>query len=73
MKEYQETNKEKLKEYNKEYNEKHKEKLKVYIKGYNETNKEKNKIKCECGCEVVKSYFKMHQTSKKHISLIQCM
>jgi ribosomal 30S subunit maturation factor RimM len=73
MKEYQETNKEKLKEYNKEYNEKHKEKLKVYIKGYYETNKEKNKIKCECGCEVVKSYFKMHQTSKKHISLIQCM
>jgi hypothetical protein len=42
-------------------------------KEYYETNKEKNKIECECGCEVVKRYFKIHQTSKKHIKLMKCI
>ena len=43
FKEYNNKNKEKLKEYHKEYNEINKEKLKEYHKDYNEINKEKLK------------------------------
>ena len=64
MKEYQETNKEQIQEYMKEYYEKNK----VTI-----LKKMKEKVKCECGCEVVKSYLKFHQTSKKHIDLMKCI
>jgi FKBP-type peptidyl-prolyl cis-trans isomerase len=77
QKQYREDNKEKIqeytKEYSKEYQETNKEKLKERRKEYYETNKEKNKIKCECGCEVTKSNLKIHQTSKKHISLMKCI
>jgi DNA anti-recombination protein RmuC len=71
IKEYRDNNKEKIQERMKEYQETNKEKLKEYKKEYYETNKEKNKIKCECGCEVVKSYLKFHQTSKKHIDFMK--
>ena len=33
----------------------------------------KEKVKCECGCEVIKSNLKIHQTSKKHIKLMKCI
>jgi hypothetical protein len=80
IKKYREDNKEKIqeykKEYNKEYQETNKEKLKDKKKEYYEINKTtilknmKELVKCECGCEVSKSNLKIHQTSKKHISLM---
>jgi len=67
-KEYREVNKEKINEKQKEYCESNKEKLKKYKKEYYEKNKEK--IKCECGCEINKDFLKKHQTSLKHIQLV---
>ena len=62
-----------IKEKIQEYYDTNKEKIQEYKKEYYETNKGKNKIKCECGCEVVKSYLKFHQTTKKHIDLMKCI
>jgi hypothetical protein len=76
-KEWCEENKEELKEKKKEYYETNKVFINIKAKQYREKNREilneknKIKIKCECGCEVVKSYFKIHQTSKKHIDLMK--
>ncbi len=75
-KEYRNDNKEKLKEYEKNRprvnNETEIIKHKQYKKDYYETNKEiiaekrKQKVVCErCGCEIVKSYLKRHQKTKK--------
>ena len=67
-KEYRVDNKEKLIEKGKEYRENNKEKIRERKKEYYEQTKEKmkEKIKCECGCDVIKNYLKLHQTSKKH-------
>jgi hypothetical protein len=73
FKEYYENNKEIINQKKKEYRDNNKEKIQEYKKEYYETNKGKNKIKCECGCEVVKSYLKFHQTTKKHIDLMKCI
>ena len=64
MKEYQETNKEKIKEKRKEYYETNKNTI---LKNMKEI------VKCECGCEVTKNDLKRHQTSKKHIKLMKCI
>jgi hypothetical protein len=64
MKEYYETNKEKINEKNKEYQETNKTTI---------LEKKRKKIKCECGCEVTKNDLKRHQTSKKDISLMKCI
>jgi hypothetical protein len=83
QKQYREDNKDKTKEYRKQYNEDNKEdiqgKKKQYYKDnkeiftkYRELNKDKinEKTKCGCGCEVIKYKLKRHQTSKKHIDLM---
>ena len=71
-KEYRKINIEKKKEYDKKYNENNKQKRAEYFKLYREANKEKlkEKIKCECGCEVVKTRLKEHQKRKKHNKLM---
>jgi len=75
MKEYRDNNKEKIKE----YYETNKEKLQERMKEYREKNRKiinenmKEIMKCECGCEVIKSNLKRHQTSKKHIKLMKCI
>jgi hypothetical protein len=79
IKEYRDNNKDYYKVYNKEYQETNKDKLKEKRKEYYETNKTtilknmKEIVKCECGCEVSKSNLKIHQTSKKHVSLMKCI
>ena len=75
MKEYRDNNKEKIKEYYKT----NKEKLPERMKEYREKNRKiingnmKEKVKCECGYEGTKSNLKRHQTSKKHIKLMNCI
>ena len=64
-KKYYEQNKPKKQEYNKEYYESNKQKILHQMKESYET---KNvKVKCECGCEIVKSKLKQHQARKKHL------
>ena len=83
MKEYYETNKNYYKEYHKEYRDENKEKIKQYRddnkdkkkeynKEYRETNKNEinTKITCQCGCVVTKIHLKRHETTKKHINLM---
>ena len=76
MKVYNKINKlnllEEKKVYYSENKENLKEQMKIYNKKHYEKNKEKHKekITCECGCEITKLYLKKHQTSKKHIELI---
>jgi hypothetical protein len=65
MKEYYETNKPKIQEQKKEYRENNKPKIQERNKEYYEANNEK--VKCECGCEIVKSKLKRHQATKKHL------
>jgi len=57
-----------MKEYNTNYREVHKDEIKEQVKDYYEANKQKinEKVKCECGCEIVKSKLKRHQATKKH-------
>jgi hypothetical protein len=75
MKKYRDNNTEKIKE----YYETNKEKLQERMKEYREKNRKiinenmKEIMKCECGCEVIKSNLKRHQTSKKHIKLMKCI
>ena len=75
-KQYRNDNKEKQKEYDKNRprinNEMEKIKYEQYKKEYYHSNKEilnekaKEKVKCDlCGCEIVKSYLKKHQNTKK--------
>ena len=79
-KEYDEYNKERIKEYQKEYQKDNKEQLKEYKKEYNkkyrENNKKKisenNKIKisCICGSTFRKSDKGKHEQTKKHINYV---
>ena len=63
-KQYKKTNKQKIKQYNKKWSEDNKEQKSEKAKEYYKSNKEI--IKCNlCGCEVVKSYLKRHQNTKK--------
>lgn len=72
VKEYQQANKEHIKEYKKEYNkeyrEDNKEHIKEYKKDYYENNKEilNQKITCECGSIYMKQCKKRHEKSNKH-------
>jgi len=81
-KEWGEDNKEKIKEKNKEsnkkYRENNKEKIAENDKKRYEANKEqiaekkKEKVICDhCGCEIVKSYLKKHQKTKKCINFVK--
>ena len=57
MKEYQQTNKQKILEQNKEYNQKNKERI---------SERAKQKIKCDCGSIVSRIHIARHMRSKKH-------
>ena len=76
MKEYQEDNKETLKEKKGEYYEKNKETIDKKHKAYIENNKEfisekrKEKITCECGSSFRKADKARHNKTKKHIEYI---
>ena len=68
-KEYQKNNKLKIQERNKDYRDNNKLKIQERMKDYYELHKLKlnAKVKCECGCEIVKSKLKQHQARKKHL------
>ena len=68
-KEYNESNKHKIQEYMKDYYELHKPEIKEQVKDYYKANKLKlnAKVKCECGCEINKTYLKRHQATTKHL------
>jgi|AntAceMinimDraft_1070359.scaffolds.fasta_scaffold71380_2 hypothetical protein len=76
IQEYYETNKEKLQEYKKEYQENNKEKIQEYDKEYYETHKDmireriNAKITCKCGSVIIRNSIKRHETTKKHINLM---
>jgi hypothetical protein len=71
---YQNKNKEHIKQYKKEYEEKNKEQIKQYKKEYREKNQERiktdtlQKICCECGIEVCKKNMSRHIITKKHFN-----
>jgi hypothetical protein len=69
---YYENNKVKIKQIQDQYREDNKEIIKDRKLKYYEGNKEKinEKEKCLCGCEVNKRHLKRHQTTKKHIDLM---
>ena len=75
-KKWREENKEHYTQKCKDYRDKNRDLRNIKAKEYRERNrvtinkKNKIKIKCECGCEVVKTYLKIHQKSKKHTDLI---
>jgi hypothetical protein len=64
-KEYRETNKEKIKEYDKEYREANKEKIKKYDKEYKVANKEKIKEYEEANKEKIKDQKKIWREANK--------
>ena len=68
-KEYREANKPKIQERDKKYYEENKTKIQERSKEYREANKAKSneKVKCEGGCEIIKSKLKRHQATKKHL------
>ena len=72
-KEYYKSNKPKIQERGKEYREANKPKIQERDKKYREANKpkiqerKKEKVKCECGCEIIKSTLKRHRATKKHL------
>ena len=69
MKEYKKNNKQKIQEYFKDYRDNNKPEIKERNKDYYEANKLKlnAKVKCECGCEINKTYLKRHQATTKHL------
>ena len=71
-KQYREDNKDIINEKMKEYRENNKDTINEKNKQYRENNKDKinEKITCRCGCEVNKKHIARHQTSKKHMDLI---
>tara|TARA_B110000285_G_scaffold146207_1_gene163198 strand:+ start:108 stop:692 length:585 start_codon:yes stop_codon:yes gene_type:complete len=77
IKQYEQDNKEHIKERKKQYVLNNIEKTKENKKIHYEKNKEiiriKNKEKtiCECGCEIRKNELKRHQRSAKHIKLME--
>jgi len=54
-------NKNTIKERAKQYHEENIEKIKEYYK---------QKVKCECGCDVLKSYMTRHIKTRKHLNLL---
>ncbi len=72
-KQYRIDNTEKLKEQQKQYYIDNAEKLKEQKKQYRIDNAEKlkEKITCECGCEICKRFLSTHETSQKHIRLME--
>ena len=76
QKEWEEDNKEYVKERNKNWREINKEILLQKKRQYYENNKDikneerKEKVKCECGCEIRKQHLNRHKQSKKHINLM---
>ena len=75
-KEWNEANKEKIKEWKQEYREANKEKIIQKAKEYYEDNKEKilsnkrEKFNCECGGKYTNSGKSLHMNSKKHQNYI---
>jgi hypothetical protein len=67
-KEYNEDNKEKIKEQTKEYREKNKEIINEKIKEYREKNKEI--IKCDCGGSYQLYRKKRHERTQKHQDMV---
>jgi len=61
MKEYRENNKEKIQEYGKEYYETNKDMIRKRINA---------KITCKCGSVIIRNSIKRHETTKKHINLM---
>ena len=63
---------EKGKQYRVDNNEKIKEREKIYRETHKKKRKEKVKEKttCECGCEIIKTNLKKHQSSKNHTDLM---
>jgi hypothetical protein len=76
IQEYYENNKEKLQERMKEYRENNKEKIQEYGKEYYETNKDmirkriNAKTTCKYGTVIIRNSIKQHETTKKHINLM---
>lgn len=80
VKKYIQVNKEHVKDYKKQYREKNIEHVKQKEKQYRENNKEYikdqakqylKKVDCECGCKISLINLKRHQTSKKHIQIME--
>jgi hypothetical protein len=68
MKEYRDTNSEKIKDYKKENYQTNKEKILQQQKELYKLNKEM--VSCSCGCNVSKHNMMRHEKSQKHINLI---
>ena len=81
MKEYNEYNKDTIKEYYKKYNEENKDKIQEYRKDYYKENKEKKKkniseqgkvkVTCVCGSCYRKADKSKHERTKKHQSFLK--
>ena len=71
QKEWNEENKEQIKEYYDNYRETHKKEMKEYYKKNKETilKRLKEKTKCECGCIVIKNSLNRHKLTPKHLKL----
>ena len=72
QKEYRVENRKKLLKYQKEYRVENRKKLLKYQEEYRVENKDKKneKVICICGCNVIKRNLLRHQTTEKHINLI---
>jgi len=76
IKNYCEENKDKIREQKQNYYEANKDKILEQTQNYRNENREKinekqnEKVKCECGCNVNKSYLGRHKKLQKHIKLI---
>ena len=72
IKEWNEENKEQLKDYMKEYREQNKEQFKDYMKEYYDEYKDKinEKIECECGGKYTFCHKSRHLKSKKHLDYL---
>ena len=72
--EYNQENREPIREYKKTYQQANKESLCEYQKEYYQENKEllsekaKEPIECECGCIIRKSDLAKHKKTKKHLN-----
>jgi hypothetical protein len=76
-KEYKQTNKDLILEYQKDYRQTNKDLILEYQKDYRQTNKEKiseqkkERIICECKCEIRRDNLSRHEKTKKHIKLME--
>jgi len=77
VKEYYETNKEKITNYQIEYRKVNREKMNEKANAYYHANKEKRneklkeKMSCECGSNFTKAGLYQHRRTKKHINFIK--